>query len=178
MYVIEKYKEGVITAQDGTVLVKIRCRISATDESIYNSLKKLSALIENRNPLYRVNTVFKNILDEKPQEDIVKPPTDLTYSDSPFTLVKHTYIVYNVVLTDEDVFGDAWDGVDRRVRIVWIDTDKVEHFVPLEGFDDESQAKNPHGAFSYNSETKELSFSQTRPYDTEYIIRRYDYVTT
>lgn len=178
MYVIEKYKEGVITAQDGTVLVKIRCRISSTDESIYNSLKKLSALIENRNPLYRVNTIFKNIVDEKPPEEIVKPPEELTYSDSAFTITKHTYIVDNIVLTDEDVYGDAWDGVDRRIRILWVDTDKTEHFVPLEGFDDESQAKNPHGAYSYNSETKQLIFSQTRPYDTEYILRRYDYVTT
>lgn len=178
MYVTEKYKEGVITSLDGTVLIKIRCRISSTDEAIYKSLKKLSILIEESNLFYRINTVFKNIVDEKPQEDIVKPPAEATYSDSAFTVTKHSYIVENIVLTDEDVYGDAWDGVNRRVRIVWVDTDKTEYFVPLENIDDTSQAKNPHGAFSYNSETKQLIFNQTRPYDTEYILRRYDNVTT
>ncbi len=178
MYVIEKYKEGLLTTSDGTVLTKIRCRISSTDESIYNSLKKIAPLIEYSKPLYRVNTVFKNIVDEKPEEEIETPPEEITFVDSIFTIPPHTYIIENVVLTDEDIYGDGYDGVDRRIRILWKDESQVEHFVPLENIDDTDLAVNPHGAYSYNSETKQLIFSQTRPYSTEYILRRYDYATT
>ena len=61
-----------------------------------------------------------------------------------------------------------------KVAKPWKDKDGKEYFVPLEGLD-KSEAKNPNGAFSYNSETKELIFSAIVASDSEYILRSYKY---
>lgn len=174
MYISERYKEGVVYQQEGTILVRIRCKATATDESIYETLKALVPLIEVRNPLYQVNTIFKNILDEPPKQTESTKPTDTEIEDVTFTIPKNEYIIENMVFTDEDIYGDNYDGVNRRYRILWVDKSGAEQFVPLEGID-EFAAVSPHGAYSYNSETKQLIFSAFMPYETEYILRRYYY---
>lgn len=173
MYISERFKEGIIYDTQGNQLAKIRCRASATDENIYKTLKTIAPLVEAEKKLYRVNTVFKNILDEAPIAD--KPhKDDAAYEDSPLIVPKNTYILKNMIFTDEEIYGADYDGKKRTYRILWKDTKGNEYFVPLEGIDEET-AVNPNGAYSYNSETKELSFAAFMPYDTEYILRRYIY---
>lgn len=174
MYIAEKYKKGIIYQTDGTTLVSIRCKATSTDENIYQTLKELAPLVESRNPLYRIDTVFKGILDEAPKQNESTKPDDAETEDVIFTVPKNEFIIENMVFTDEDIYGDNYDGVERRYRVLWVDDKGVEQFVPLEGID-EFGAVNPHGAYSYNSETKQLIFSAFMPYDTEYILRRYFY---
>lgn len=173
MYISEKYKEGVISDATGMNLVKVRCKASATDESIYETLKQIAPLIESRTKFYRINTVFKNILDQAPQME--KPSeTENPTEDTIITVPKNEYILKNMIFTDEEIYGENYDGVNRAYRIIYVDEKGEEHFVPLEGIDT-GEAVNPHGAYSYNSETKELSFSAFMPFDQEYILRRYYY---
>lgn len=174
MYIAEKFKEGIIYYGEGAVLVRIRCKATATDESIYESLKALAPLVDIRNPKYQINTVFKNVLDEAPAQEEETKPSETEYEDTTFVVPKGEYIIDNMVFTDEDIYGDNWDGVNRRYRILWVDGDGNEQFVPLEGIDT-FVAVNPHGAYSYNSETKQLIFSAFMPYETTYILRRYYY---
>lgn len=174
MFISEKYKEGIIYQGNGNVLVKVRCKSSASDESIYNSLKAMAPLIEAKDKQYRVNTVFKNILDQAPiSEDDPKPPSVDT-EDMKLVVPVNQYIIENMIFTDEEIYGEQYDGVNRKYRVVWKDQAGTEHFVPLEGIDT-FQAVNPNGAYSYNSETKQLIFSAFMPYEVEYIIRRYTY---
>ena len=177
MYVSERYKEGIISDSNGAMLVKVRCRVEAMDETIYESLKRLAPLLECSRPLYKINTVFKNILDEKPTVEIEKPPAELEYVDSVLIVPEGEYKVNNVIFTDQEIYGENLDGKDREIRILWKDKEGTEHFVPLIYFDDVDAAVNPHGAYKYHSGYKQLIFSQFRPYDTEYIIRRYNYGT-
>lgn len=174
MYIAEKFKEGIIYHGEGTVMVRIRCKTTATDESIYESLKALAPLVDIRNPKYQINTVFKNVLDEAPPQEESTKPSETETEDTTFVVPKNEFIIKNIIFTDEDIYGDNYDGVDRRYRVLWVDAEGTEHFVPLEGIDNFA-AENPHGAYSYNSETKELSFSAFMPYDTTYILRRYYY---
>lgn len=174
MYISEKYKEGIIYQESGMILVKIRCKATATDESIYETLKKIRPLVETKKPLYQVSTVFRNILDEAPKQEETTNPPETTNEDVTITMPKNEYIIENMVFTDEDIYGDNYDGEKRRYRIIWVDETGKEQFVPLEGIDT-FEAVNPNGAYSYNSETKQLIFSAFMPYDTQYILRRYYY---
>lgn len=173
MFISKKYKEGIIYQKDGVVLVKIECKVTASDESIYETLKMLSPLINSQDKHYRINTVFKEILDQAPvTEKVDKPSVEI--EDTTFSIPPHTYIIDNMIFSDEDIYGDKYDGVNRRYRIIWKDEAGQEYFVPLEGIDN-FEASNPNGSFQYNSETKQLIFSATRPYATQYIMRRYYY---
>lgn len=174
MFISEKYKEGIIYQKDGTVLVRLQCKVTASDENIYETLKVIAPIVDSQEKLFRINTVFKNILDQAPETE--KPSTGDTVrtEDTVLTIPPQTYILNNMIFTDEDIYGDNLDGVNRRYRIIWKDSDGVEYFVPLENFDT-FEAKNPHGQFAYDSETKQLIFSATRPYSTDYILRRYYY---
>lgn len=177
MYISEKYKEGVIYNAQGVILTKVRCKVSATDENIYNTLKVLSNLIESRTKYFRINTIFKDIQDNAPA---ASSPSEIEVEteDTIITVPKNEYILNNMVFTDEEIYGeptgDVYTGENRTYRIIWVDDEGTEHFVPLEGID-QFDAVNPHGAYSYNSETKELIFSAFMPYDTDYILRRYYY---
>lgn len=170
MFIHEKYKEGIIYNKDGGILVRITCKVSATDESIYSTLKAISPLVQCEKPFYQVNTVFRNIVDEAPKND--EDTGSETNEDLALIVPKGEFIIPNMIFTDEEIYGPEYDGKNRTYRILWKDQEGKEHFVPLEGIDNFA-AENPHGAYSYNSETKELSFSAFMPYETEYIIRRY-----
>ena len=173
MFISERYKEGIIYDNQGNQLVKIRCRASATDEGIYMTLKTIAPLVEAEKKFYRVNTVFKNILDQAPiNTKPTQPDNPTDTEDTIFVVPKNEYILRNMVFTDEEIYGPDYDGKNRTYRIIWKDDKGIEHFVPLEGIDQET-AINPNGTYSYNSETKELSFAAFMPYDTEYILRRY-----
>ena len=174
MYIGEKYKEGMIYQSNGTVFLKIRCRSTATDESIYETLKSLTPLIELKQPLYRINTVFKNLLDEAPLQDEEARPEGATFEDSELIVPKNVDILENIIFTDQEIYGENFDGEKRKYRILWVDAAGKEQFVPLENIDT-FKAVNPHGAYSYNSETKELIFSAFMPYETRYILRKYYY---
>lgn len=170
MYIGEKYKVGVIYNKDNLTLVRITCKVSATDENIYKTLKSLAPLIDCAEPYYEVQTIFRHILDEAPPSE--KPTGEEAAEDVKIVVPKGEFILKNMIFTDEEMYGPNFDGKDRTYRILWVDKEGTEHFVPLDGID-QFKAENPHGAYSYNSETKELSFSAFMPYDTEYILRRY-----
>ena len=170
MYIGEKYKVGVIYNKDNLTLVRITCKVSATDENIYKTLKSLAPLIDCAEPFYEVQTIFRHILDEAPPSET--PVTGESVEDVKIVVPKGEFILSNMIFTDEEIYGANYDGKDRTYRIIWVDSEGTEHFVPLDGIDT-FKAENPHGAYSYNSETKELSFSAFMPYDTEYILRRY-----
>lgn len=175
MYISESYKVGVIYNEAGNTLINVRCRATVTDETVYNTLKALSPLVDSETKLYRVSTVLKNILDKAPEmEEVDEPDQDITTEDTTLTLPAQSYILNNMVFTDADIYGDKFDGVNRRYRLIWKDAEGTEHFVPLEGIDS-GNAVNPNGSFSYNSETKQLIFSAFMPYEVEYILRRYVY---
>ena len=59
MYIGEKYKVGVIYNKDNLTLVRIICKVSATDENIYKTLKSLAPLIDCAEPI----TKYKPSLD-------------------------------------------------------------------------------------------------------------------
>ena len=174
MFVSEKYKEGIIYQKDGMILCKLYCKVTASDENIYNTLKLIAPLIDTQEKFFRINTVFKNILDQAPETEKPSHDPELPTEDTILTVPPHTYILDNMIFTDEDIYGDNLDGINRRYRIIWQGEDGLEYFVPLENFD-VFEAQNPHGAFAYNSETKQIIFSATRPYSTNYILRRYYY---
>lgn len=173
MYIGEKYKEGIIYQTSGMIFLRIRCRCSTSDESIYKTLKKLTPLLNVTAPLYQVNTIFRNVLDQAPEEE-GHEPGEIETEDSELIVPKGEFIISNMIFTDKEIYGEHYDGEKRTYRIIWIDEKGEEYFVPLEGIDT-GEGKNPNGAYSYNSETKELSFKRFMPYDTTYILRRYKY---
>ena len=93
---------------------------------------------------------------------------------SAYDITKNVDILENIIFTDQEIYGENFDGEKRKYRILWVDAEGKEQFVPLENIDT-FKAVNPHGAYSYNSETKELIFSAFMPYETKYILRRYYY---
>ena len=174
MYIGEKYKEGIVYQANGSIFIRIRCRCGTSDESIYKTLKELTPLLNINEPLYQVNTIFKNVLDEAPEQEQKPVEGDYTTEDSELIVPRGEFIIPNMIFTDAEIYGKNFDGEKRTYRIIWIDENGQEYFVPLEGIDT-GNGKNPNGSYSYNSETKELSFRCFMPYDTTYILRRYRY---
>ena len=136
-------------------------------------LKEIRSLLRDNQVLIRISYVQDKIADNKPPAPTASIEEERTF-DLKLILPKYKYIIDNMIFKDQQIYGKKFDGQDREYRILWKDKDGKEYFVPLEGLD-KSEAKNPNGAFSYNSETKELIFSAIVASDAEYILRSYKY---
>lgn len=171
MFVTRNYKEGLITNKKGNIIARMQFKASIQDLTIYETMKEFALILADTDIHYRINLVSDDILDEAPASE--KPSQQETgQEDIKITVPKGEYIVNNIVLTDEDIYGQTLDGENRRYRLIYVNGEGEETYVPLEGFDTFT-AENPHGQFSYNSETKQLIFSAMYHTDTEYILRRY-----
>lgn len=170
MYVNHEYKEGIIYSKKGTIYTKIEFSLTAQDEKIYEVLKGLSKLLRNQETMIKISYVQDAIVNEKPEAP-VEDGKDKEV-DTDLVLPKFTYVIKNMIFTDEDIYGKDLDGKNPLYRIIWQDNDGTEYIVPLEGIDN-FEAKNPNGAVSYNSETRELIFSAISANDVKYILRRY-----
>ena len=91
MYIGEKYKVGVIYNKDNLTLVRITCKVSATDENIYKTLKSLAPLIDCAEPYYEVQTIFRHILDEAPPSE--KPTGEEAAEDVKIVVPKGEFIL-------------------------------------------------------------------------------------
>ena len=170
MYVDNEYKQGVIYSQkDLTVYFKGRYNLNCQDEVIYNSLKEIAKLLEDKEVNIKIVYCQDKILDEKP-ENIEEPEKGT--EDIEIILNKFEYKIKNMIYKDQDIYGINLDGNDRKCRLIWADENGTEHFVPLDKIDS-FKAENPNGAYSYNSETHELIFESISSKDTKYIMRRY-----
>lgn len=170
MYVQNEYKEGLIySRKDGTVRFKSRFLVHSQDEVIYSALKEIQKLIVEPNTSIKINYCKDKILDEKPPS---QENPDAGIKDLDIVLEKYKYSISNMIYTDEQIFGDNLDGKDRAFRLIWKDKNGEEHFVPLEGIDT-FKAENPNGAYTYNSDTKELVFNAVSAENVNYIMRRY-----
>lgn len=172
MFALHEYKEGVIYSKTrGTIFAKLQFSLSSQDEVVYEALKEIRKLIWDEEALIRISYVQDKITDKKPEAPSASTEEEKTF-DSKLIVPKYKYIIDNMIFKDEQIYGKKFDGENREYRILWKDKDGKEYFVPLDGFD-KFEAKNPNGAFSYNSETKELKFSAIAANDVEYILRRY-----
>lgn len=170
MYVNHEYKEGIIYSKDGITHARIEFSLAAQDEKIYEALVALSTMLIDREPKFKISHIQDDILPKKP--DAPKEGGTDKDVDSDLILAKYTYVIKNMIFTDEDIYGKDLDGKNPLYRIIWQDNDGTEYIVPLEGIDN-FEAKNPNGAVSYNSETHELIFSAISANDVKYILRRY-----
>ena len=174
MYVKHEFKEGVISSKKGVIYAKIEFALTSQDEVVYEALKEIKDLIRDQDASIKISHVKDKIQDKRPEAPASSGKGEgEVIRDSKLILKKFTYAIDNMIFTDGQIYGDNLDGKNREYRILWKDEDGKEYFVPLEGFD-EFEGKNPNGAYSYNSETKELMFSKmTLDRDVEYILRRY-----
>lgn len=171
MFVTRNYKEGLITNKKGNIIARMQFKASVQDLTVYETMKEFAAILADTDIHYKINLVSDDILDEAPANQ--KPSQEETgQEDIKITVPSGQYIVNNIVLTDEDIYGQALDGENRRYKLIYVNGEGKESYVPLEGFDD-FKAENPHGKYSYNSETKQIIFSAMYHTDTEYILRRY-----
>lgn len=172
MFAQHEYKEGVIYSKTrGTIFAKLQFSLSSQDEVVYEALKEIRKLIWDEEALIRISYVQDKITDKKPEAPSAPIEEEKTF-DSKLIVPKYKYIIDNMIFKDEQIYGKKFDGENREYRILWKDKDGKEYFVPLDGFD-KFEAKNPNGAYSYNSDTKEILFSSISNVDVEYILRRY-----
>ena len=172
MFVLHEYKEGVIYSKTrGTIYARLEFSLSSQDQVVYEALKEIRSMLRDNEALIRISYVQDKIADKKPPAPTASIEEERTF-DSKLILPKYKYIIDNMIFKDEQIYGKKFDGQNREYRILWKDKDGKEYFVPLNGFD-KFEAKNPNGAFSYNSETRELMFSAIASNDVEYILRRY-----
>jgi len=174
MFAERSYKEGVIYSKSkGTIYSRLEFTLSSQDEVVYEALKEIRTLLTDHQALIKISYVQDKLTDKKPEAPAASSETEKEkLIDSKLIVKKYKYVIDNMIFKDEDFYGKKFDGQNREYRILWKDKDGTEYFVPLEGFDT-FEAKNPHGAFSYNSETRELMFSKIVAEDVEYILRRY-----
>lgn len=172
MFAERSYKEGVIYSKTrGTIYARLEFTLSSQDEVVYEALKEIKNLIGDPKALIKISYVQDKLTDKKPEAPAASTEEEKII-DSKLIVKKFKYVIDNMIFKDEAFYGKKFDGQNREYRILWKDKDGTEYFVPLEGFDT-FEAKNPHGAFSYNSETRELMFSKIVAEDVEYILRRY-----
>ncbi len=171
MFAQHEYKEGIIYSKKGFVYAKIEFSLSSQDEVVYETLKEIRSLIHDQEALIKISYVQDKITDKKPEAPTSGEGKEETF-DSKLILPKFKYIIDNMIFSNEQIYGQNLDGKEREYRILWKGSDGKEYFVPLQGFDD-FEAKNPNGAYSYNSDTKEILFSSISNVDVEYILRRY-----
>lgn len=170
MYVQNEYKQGTIySKKDLTVYFKARFNLNSQDEIVYNMLKEIAAFLEDENTAIRIIYCQDNILDKQPEN--TETP-DIGAEDIEIVVNKYEYTVKNIIYTDAEIYGADFDGENRKCRLIWIDSDSKEHFVPLSGIDN-FEAVNPNGAYSYNSDSNELTFESISSQDVKYIMRRY-----
>lgn len=172
MFALHEYKEGVIYSKTrGTIYAKLQFSLSSQDQVVYEALKELRKLIWDKEALIRISYVQDKLCDKKPPA-LMSTGEEEKIIDTKLIVPRMKFVIDNMIFKDEQFYGKKFDGKNREYRILWRDKDGKEYFVPLEGFD-KFEAKNPNGAFSYNSETKELMFSAIAANDAEYILRRY-----
>ena len=172
MFALHEYKEGVIYSKArSTIYARLEFSLSSQDQVVYEALKEIRNMLRDNEALIRISYVQDKITDKKPEAPSAPIEEEKTF-DSKLIVPKYKYIIDNMIFKDEQIYGKKFDGENREYRILWKDKDGKEYFVPLDGFD-KFEAKNPNGAFSYNSETKELKFSAIAANDVEYILRRY-----
>ena len=174
MYISSTYKEGVVTNKKGHILIKTTFKPSVQDETVYELLKEMAVILADKKLHYRISLIQDNILDKQPDSEKPVPGGSETETteDIKITVPKNAYLIENIVLSDEAIYGANLDGKNRQYRLIYINSKNEECYVPLEGFDS-FKAENPHGKYSYNSETKQLIFSAMYHTDTDYILRRY-----
>lgn len=174
MYISSTYKEGVVTNKKGNILIKTTFKPSVQDETVYELLKEMAVILADKKLHYRISLIQDNILDKQPDSEKPVPGGSETETteDIKITVPKNAYLIENIVLSDEAIYGTNLDGENRQYRLIYINSKNEECYVPLEGFDS-FKAENPHGKYSYNSETKQLIFSAMYHTDTDYILRRY-----
>ena len=174
MFISEKYKEGIIHQKNGDILVRLRCKVTASDENIYKSLKSLIPLVDSQEMLFSIHTVFKNVLDVAPPTENPNDNENVRTEDTIISVPPQSYVIENMIFALEDIYGADYNGKHCTYRIVWKDEAGKDYLVPLYGVES-FEAANPNGAYSYDNELKQLIFEETRPYATEYILRRYYY---
>ena len=171
MFAQREYKVGVLYSKKGIVYAKLQFTLTSQDELVYEALKEIRNLMYDKDALIKISYVQDKIFDKRPGAPIASGDSEKVI-DSRLVLPKFKYIIGNMIFKDEEIYGKNLDGKQREYRILWKDEQGKEYFVPLKGFDD-FEAENPNGAYSYNSETKEIQFSAIASNDVEYILRRY-----
>ena len=171
MYVQNEYKEGVIYSQENSnIYFKARFILNSQDEVIYNILKKITELLADKNVNIKIDYCKDKIIDNKP-ENLETPSSDCI-ENIDIIVPKYQYAIDNMIFTDKQIYGKDFNGVGRKYRLIWTDSNQKEHFVPLIGIDNFA-ADNPNGGYSYDSSTHQLIFEKVSSEDINYIMRRY-----
>lgn len=178
MYISKSIKEALVNVKEGAdkgIALRLEVDQEATDQAIYDLEKVMLPLIEGKVLECSIVERKINIMDQEPTEPQppippIDPPPPTT-NDIILTLTNMQGEVYNVGLSDAEVYGAALDGQNRKVNLYWKDSNNVEHKVPLLGFDTD-EPKNPNKQWSYYSEGDYINFEIAVSSTVEYILRK------
>lgn len=138
-------------------------------EDIYDLAQAIIKILPEGDKTINIYKEYINVVD-KPDTPQPDPNTPKAFTEE-FTLPKNTTtLVLTNKLTDEDVYGAALDGKNRKVKVYYLGTAEspvtpVE--VPLEGFDTNTPA-DPNGTFSIDSSSNAIIFKTTTGIDVKY----------
>lgn len=142
-----------------------------SNEDIYDLAHEIIKILSDGKKTINIYKEYNNVID-KPNDEPVDPNQPKTFTED-FTLTKgEIHIALTNKLTDENVYGAALDGKERKVKLYYLGTavslvTQIE--VPLDGFDT-TKPPNPNGAFSFDSTSNTILFKTIASDDTKYRI--------